>query len=385
MAIVDIRVPQMGEGLTEVRLLEFLKRPGETVTRDEIIYTMETDKATLEVESPEAGLLVEWLAEEGSVLPIGATVARIDSTSREAAHPGAEPAASTPSPARPSPSDRVVPPRTRAYAREHGLFDEIIAQIPSVTAKLMPSDIDAYMSGAETATAPERKQDAAMSLSYLEQPVADRQRKLIFHLKRSSQTVVPGTISRPIAWAALRDYVTKWKKQRTEGRPTEFQTFAYCVVQATTSNPKFRCSLVREDTLRFYERLHLGVAVALPGGDLTTAVVPDADLLPFPEFITLLHERIQAARAGQDQADAGVQLLLSYLGAHGIRDAVPVLVAPAAAVMFLGESYTVEAQLFSNVALTFDHRLMNGVEAAEFLKAVATHVEQLDPAHAGKA
>jgi len=59
MAIVDIKIPQMGEGLTEVRVLEFLKRPGDTVAKDELIYTMETDKATLEVESPEAGTLTE--------------------------------------------------------------------------------------------------------------------------------------------------------------------------------------------------------------------------------------------------------------------------------------------------------------------------------------
>ena len=61
----------MGEGLTEVRLLEFMKAPGDVVSRDEVIYTMETDKATLEVESPESGTLTEWLAAEGDGLPVG--------------------------------------------------------------------------------------------------------------------------------------------------------------------------------------------------------------------------------------------------------------------------------------------------------------------------
>jgi len=55
VATVEIKVPQMGEGLTEVRLLQLLKKHGDNVDKDELIYTMETDKATLEVESPEAG------------------------------------------------------------------------------------------------------------------------------------------------------------------------------------------------------------------------------------------------------------------------------------------------------------------------------------------
>src|SRR5438105_2457957 len=101
MAIVDIKIPQMGEGLTEVRLLQLLKSPGDLVARDEILYTMETDKATLEVESPETGKLTEWLAAEGDVLPIGAAVARIDQTSPRSSDDGAsEPAAGEPPPVR---------------------------------------------------------------------------------------------------------------------------------------------------------------------------------------------------------------------------------------------------------------------------------------------
>jgi pyruvate dehydrogenase E2 component (dihydrolipoamide acetyltransferase) len=62
MPIVEILVPQMGEGLQEVILLNFHKQPGDAVKRDELIYSMETDKATMEVESPYEGVLQEWLA-----------------------------------------------------------------------------------------------------------------------------------------------------------------------------------------------------------------------------------------------------------------------------------------------------------------------------------
>src|SRR5262245_47545719 len=74
VAIVDILVPQMGEGLTEVRILEFHKKPGDRVKRDEILYSMETDKATMEVESAQEGVLIEWLAQADEVLPIGTPI-----------------------------------------------------------------------------------------------------------------------------------------------------------------------------------------------------------------------------------------------------------------------------------------------------------------------
>jgi len=78
MGSVDILIPQMGEGLQEVRILLFLKRPGDAIKRDEPIYEMETDKATVEVESPCEGILQEWLAREDEILPIGAPIARIE-------------------------------------------------------------------------------------------------------------------------------------------------------------------------------------------------------------------------------------------------------------------------------------------------------------------
>jgi len=78
MPIEEVYIPQMGEGLQEVVIIKLHKQPGDVVKRDEPFYTMETDKASLEVESPYDGVLREWLAEEGAVLPIGAPIARIE-------------------------------------------------------------------------------------------------------------------------------------------------------------------------------------------------------------------------------------------------------------------------------------------------------------------
>ena len=78
MPIISVRIPQIGEGLQEARLVAVLKQPGDHVKRDEPIYQMETDKAVMDVESPYEGVLVEWLGNPDDVLAIGAEVARMD-------------------------------------------------------------------------------------------------------------------------------------------------------------------------------------------------------------------------------------------------------------------------------------------------------------------
>ena len=168
----NILVPQMGEGLQEVRIIEFLKRPGEAVHRDDILYSMETDKATMEVESPYEGRLSEWLASEGDVLAIGAPIAVIEegAASAQQTDVGLEAAANREEYPEPSLADMapmraaeavggpslsspvagerprrvsplqaatggapLIPPRTRAYSRDLGISEEEMRAIHAAT------------------------------------------------------------------------------------------------------------------------------------------------------------------------------------------------------------------------------------------------------------
>jgi len=385
VALVDVLIPQMGEGLQEVVIVGFQKKPGDRIKRDELIYSMETDKAVMEVESPYEGILKEWLAKEGEVLPIGAPIARIE-TEATAPHPAtAEPAAVaeaiTPA-ARPAPlpqSDLVIPPRTRAYCRELGLSEAEMATIPAPSGKLMPADVDAYLATRQAAeTTAEPSPQPTVGKGYTEQPFSQQQRVFVARMRRSAQLVIPATMKRPVDWGKIRTIVETLRANDFTFRPTEFQTFAYCVAQATKTHPKFRSTLPSDEMVREYAHTHLGIAVARSNGELVTAVVPEADTLSYPDFINAAQERIQAAREGQDQADAATQLLLTYMGAHGILDATPVLVAPAIAALFIGATYEQSGKTLANLGLTFDHRLINGVAGAEFLKTIVETVAQIE-------
>jgi pyruvate/2-oxoglutarate dehydrogenase complex dihydrolipoamide acyltransferase (E2) component len=382
MAIVEVIVPQLGEGLQEVRVLRFLKQPGERVARDEHIYEMETDKATVEVESPYAGVIVEWLAKEGDILPIGAPIARMEVEGAVEVAPPVAHAPAAPAPA-PSPAapvrepaavgarlDLVIPPRTRAYARQKGISEEELRRIPAASGnKLMPEDIDAYLTGRAGESAAE----------YVDYPLPQQQRTFIYRLKRSTQLVVPATLRRPARWDAVQRVAARFKADpNAPVQPSEFAVFAYCAAQATLQHPKFRSQLVGEDTLRQYPHVNLGIAVARPGDELVTALVKNASALDFVSFVRTLQSQIRKARAGEDQADASIQLLLTYMGGYQMVDAIPVLVSPAVAILFAGEAFPVDGVLHVNLVLTFDHRLINGVGGAEFLNAVAENLENAE-------
>ncbi len=449
MAIVEIRIPQLGEGLQEARLIRFLKQPGDSVARDEPIYEMETDKAVMEIESPAAGVLQQWSANEDDVLPIGAVIGRIDADGAAAA---AQPsAASVPEAAAPSvpgtpaqvsapsaPAGELragaVPPRTRAYAREKGLTEAQLAEIAAGVAKVMPEDVDRYLgragmapteptegeapthsallragsrtpsnlkvtAGAPTERTPSnppqkdhshlegaRSVGAPSSTGYRDVPMGQRHRTLVYRLQQATRDVVPATMEIRLDWGPIERARARLKENPSGPQPSQFLLFAYCVAQAAKNHPRFRSALQGEGTLREYDHLHLGIAVARPDDELLLARVPDADARGFPEFVAAAQSAIQKARDGEDQAADVMQLSLTNMAGQGVRMGIPVIAAPAAGTLFIGEPFDEAHPLpgggigFRRTAamvLSFDHRIANGVGAANFLAEIRERVAGL--------
>ena len=390
MPIVAVRIPQMGEGLQEARLVAVLKQPGDKIRRDEPIYQMETDKAVMDVESPYEGTLVEWLAQVDTILPIGSPVASMevsDGVKEMEVH------GSTSAPTAPTETvatreaggsrNAVVPPRTRAYAKEKGLSDDVLATIPAPSGKLMPADIDAYLTGGSSTPAAAA---SGVGGAYSEAALSSAQRLLSSRLVRGTQSIVPGTMTVVADWEPIERVRARIKASRDEFQPSAFTMFAYAVVKAMADHPSFRSGLRGDDTVRTYDHVNLGIAVAIPNDELVLAVVDEADTLKWRPFAEKARAQIDLARQGKDQAHEAVTVSLTNMQQAGLRDAVPVLVAPSVGVLFLGEVYNgldnnshneVRVKRFVNLTLTFDHRLINGIGAASFLNQVKQNVETI--------
>jgi pyruvate dehydrogenase E2 component (dihydrolipoamide acetyltransferase) len=381
MPEVSLRIPQIGEGLQEARLVAVLKQPGEFVKRDEPIYQMETDKAVMDVESPYEGTLTRWSAEVDAVLPIGAEVAVMetsDPVQAVAAHGAAAVAAGEPVAARAASTGerrRDVPPRTRAYAKERGLSDEDLARVPSSGSKLMPEDIDAFMANGS----------ARGGEGYSEVEMSSKQRVLASRLQRGSQLAVPGTETVVVNWGPIEALRSAFKEKGGEFQPSTFTIFSFAVARTIADFPGFRSTIVGDSVVRTYDNANIGVAVALPGDELVIAKVERADALEWREFADAMRASIEHARNGNDQADQSVTISLTNMQGFGLRDAVAVVVPPGVATLFLGEPYNgldqtvseLKLQRCANMGITFDHRLLNGVGAANFLNAIKEKVERI--------
>ncbi len=401
MPIISIRIPQLGEGLQEALLVEFLKKPGDVIKRDEAIYVMETDKATTDVESPYDGKLIEWTVETGTVLQIGAEIGKIEvaegvkevptghgpadshATSASADHSSS----STSSRATAEPAVRggeggvMIPPKTRKYLKDKGLL-EIADQIPCSGKKLMPEDVDAFVAaGGVTAAPADKAAPLTATDAYDVVNLPQSQIVLNYRLVRGTQVCVPVTVMSEINWSAVEQ-----ARQRTKasGGPTAFAMACWCVVQALKQHDKFRSVLSSDGrALKVFKRVNLGVAVALPGDEMVTAVVRDADQLSAADFFQRLAQQIEIARDGKDQADESTTLTVSNIGKAGMKIGIPAIVAPAVATLAIGETYALPVpdgssfkfQPTVTATLSFDHRIANGVGAANFLNAVKSQIE----------
>lgn len=341
----EIHVPQLGEGLREVRVVELLRRSGDTIRRGDSIYVIETDKTTLEMESPHDGRIMSWRVAPGDVVPIGAAVAVIGDDNLERRAEG-----------RADEASRLIPPRTRAYAKSKGVSDEALKKIPSATGKLLPSDIDAYL----VAPALPSAQSA-----FREHKISGVQRTLVYRLRRSASLVIPGTVTTELPWSLLAN---RSNFNTGEVRATPFQVLCHAISVTARNYPRVRSIIIGDDTIREHDQVNLGLALARPNDELITAVVRGADRMALPEFVRACSHQMRSALREGDQIADDTQILMSHIGEYGVIDAVPTLVAPASSVIFLGAPKS--GSEFVHVCMTFDHRIMNGASAGAFLQAV---------------
>ncbi|MFE1948880.1 amino acid adenylation domain-containing protein [Streptomyces sp. NPDC059524] len=374
-----LSVPRLGEGIVEVRIVRFLKRPGDTVAKDEVVYEMEHDKAAVEIESPVAGTLEAWLVEVGDTVPIGGSVGRIvplrqdvpggaggagvaDTQVTAAAGPQAPGASAQGVPGRPA-GTRRIPPRTRAHARRLGIDESLLPGIPAQGTSLMPADLQRYIaerSGDEAEPAENGCTDVAQS---------DRQRALNRALLAARDQVVPAVVSALVDEETLQAALRRHRGTRFS---TAFQAFAHHAARcaAAPEGARLRSRRLDPGTLRVHEHVDLGIAVATDAADLTVAVVREADTLPAEEFDGRYAQAVEEALGGRSQADGRVTLLLSHLGDRGPDLAVPVVVPPAVATLFLGGVDDSGTRPVRRMVLAFDHTVLNGRDASAYLEAL---------------
>ncbi len=311
--VETIRVPLLGEGIASARLVSILAKPGGTIEQDDALCEVETDKALFPVESPIEGTLKEWLVAEGDEVEVGQDIARVVVAQTDVRTP----AAKAPEPEARGKSAADIRPT------EGGLPPHVVSQL---------------------------------------------------------KNVVPAHMTVKAGWGAIRAARAAAKEELGKGAPTPTVMLAWCLVQAMARHPVFTCTS-SGDTLVTHREFDFGVAVSLDNDALDTAVIHRANTLGWNEFAEGYAEAVRNVRAGRGTSKAGTPLILTSMGGYAVRDALPVVVPPAIATLFVGESHRDtsggEARDVVSLCLSFDHRWMNGVAAAQFLSDVRREMETL--------
>jgi 2-oxoisovalerate dehydrogenase E1 component len=359
---LPIRVPHIGEGLEEARIIKFFKQPGEKVKRDELIYQLETDKAVVDIESPQDGILASWDADESSMVRIGSVIGQIQSSTGN----GHNVRTGSAKPAKAAPA----PVACTAVSASAPLISRQIAPLQSTMLAKTAAELAKQVEGADF---------EEITLSAQQQVLATR-------LVRAARVAVPATIFQEASWEAIKKARQSIKADPEMKEVTTFAIFAWCVAQAVKLHPVFRSSLPQNSIMRVYRDVHLGVAVSLPNDDMTTAVLEGADTMKLKEFSKKLRRQVELAREGVDQARQPASLILTSMASFDVPHGIPVIVPPAVATLLLSSAQkkvVLEGDKpvnreFINLSLTIDHRVMNGSSAGAFINEVKAKIEEFD-------
>ncbi len=437
MAQVELIMPKMGESIMEATILRWVKNVGESVEADEPILEIATDKVDTEVPSPVSGVVAQVLFKENDVVPVGKVIAVI-ATEGEVAEPlpspsvaempavngassgnGASPAmveTAAPQPAfstsaRAGETTRFYSPLVRNIAQQEKISTQELEGVPGsgMQGRVTKKDILAYVEQRrQPPVAPQPAAPAAPSTPVMpkvstdgnvEIVEMDRMRRLIAdHMVMSKQTsphvtsFVEVDVTEIVNW---RERVKKDFEARYGEKITFTPIFVEAVCRALRDFPMVNIS-VEGTKLIVKKDINIGMAAALPSGNLIVPVIKSADLLSLAGLTKAVNDLAARARANQLKPEEiqGGTFTLTNVGTFGNVMGTPIINQPQVAILATGairkkpavvetpygDLIAVRQMMF--LSLSYDHRVVDGTLGGSFLRRIGDYLEQFDPKRA---
>ena len=425
---VEIKVPTLGESVTEATVAKWFKQPGDAVAQDEAVCELETDKVTIEVNSPAAGALKDIVAAEGADVGVGAVLATLDEGAAGAAAsppPAAEkkqeapaaapkeaaPAASPPPPPppaaapAPAPAQAARPPLSPAVRKlvDDNELDPALVKGTGPDGRLTKGDVmDAIAAGtAKRRAAPAAGSGVQSSLGFTpsselpprpEDPREERVRmtklrKVIAgRLKQAQNTAAMLTTWNEVDMGAAMELRAEYKDnfEKKHGVRLGFMSFfvrAACI--ALKEWPAINAEIYGEELI-YKNYYNIGVAVGTPQG-LVVPVLKNADEMRFAEIESTISDfgrRARDGKLGMDEMMGGT-FTISNGGVFGSLNSMPILNVPQSAIlgmhkiqkrpMAVGDKVEIRPMMY--LAMSYDHRIVDGREAVSFLVRMKDLIE----------
>jgi pyruvate/2-oxoglutarate dehydrogenase complex dihydrolipoamide acyltransferase (E2) component len=208
---------------------------------------------------------------------------------------------------------------------------------------------------------------------------------------RKLNRVIPANLQIDARWDAIQEARQAVKKKNREQAPSPSVMIAWAVVRAMEKHAPFRRLILEDDQIVQNDNFDLGIAVALEGDRLATAVITNANQKSWPDFVNTYNEAVAATRGGRVDA-MNAPVVITSLGAFEVKAGAPIVVPPSVGTLFVG---TAHRELISNknknesaevitLSLTFDHRVVNGARAAAFANEIKKQIERFKIPNAEK-
>lgn len=435
MAIVEMVMPKMGESIMEGTVLSWLKQEGEAIEADESVLEVATDKVDTEVPATHGGILKEILVQEGDVVAVGAVIARIET---EASAENAAPSQDTPAPKAAvanSVNTQVTETVTAAASNGHALLDKPVSDrfysplvmniarqesIAMTELELVPGtgrdgrvtkkDIMAYLKDrpaggvqapapapvAAAAPAPSAPKRIPVSISGEDEIIEmDRMRKMIAERMVDSKRIAPhvtsfveADVTNVVYW---RNRVKQSFKEK-EGEPITFTPiFMQAVVNALKDYPMMNIQVDGTNIVK-KKAINVGMAVALPSGNLIVPVIHNTDqynLVGLTKKVNDLARRARENKLTPDDLQGGTYTI-SNVGSFGNVMGTPIIMQPQVGILALGavvkKPAVVETPTGDAIAIrhkmflshSYDHRVVDGSLGGMFVRRVADYLERFD-------
>jgi 2-oxoglutarate dehydrogenase E2 component (dihydrolipoamide succinyltransferase) len=376
---MDVVIPTLGESVTEASIGQWLKKPGDAVKADEPIVSLETDKVAVEVNAPADGVLTEQLFKEGDTVQVGAVIARLDAGATAAAPaPAAAPAAPTPAPAPATPAAPAPAPAPAAAAPAPAA--ETPTTGPTARRKAAEGTPVAAAAPTPTASTPaSTRTEERVRMTRLRQTIAKR-------LKEAQNTAAMLTTFNDVDMTAVMEARNRYKDsfEKKHGVRLGFMSFFVKACALAAKDVPSVNARIDGDEIVFHDYMDVGVAVSGPGG-LVVPILKDAQAKGFAQIELEIADFGKRARDGQLKLEElqGGTFTISNGGVFGSLMSTPILNPPQSGVLGMHRieerPVVVNGQIVIRpmmyLALSYDHRLIDGREAVTFLVRVKEALE----------
>lgn len=423
-------MPKMGESITEGTIIEWCVNEGDSFEEGDILLEVATDKVDNEVPATSSGKMVEHKFSNGDVVPIGDVIAILEISNNgvsEKAPPktsktNKKPKTLSHSEAKTKVTERsrsaisssfkvneniFISPLVDSIARKNHISYEELARIPGTgkDGRLRKSDISEYLEngrpfkfaqnfhegGNPTFQVPDLKFDKGkgkiVEMDRMRQMIADH----MVYSKHTSPHVtayVEADLTEMVNW---RNANKNPFQEKHDERLTFTPLFVEAVAKAIKDFPMINSSLDGKNVI-VKDEINIGMATALPSGNLIVPVVRNADKKSLKELATATNELAGKARGNKLKADdtSGSTFTISNVGTFGSLMGTPIINQPEAAILAVGvikkraevmerkEGDTIEIRQMMYLSLSFDHRIVDGFLAGSFLRRIADYMEQFD-------